>query len=459
MAVRGLNGDGHDFLDDAIRRGAAAVIVEHDLPVEPPIARVLVSDTRLALARLAATFFEINAPDRPRLRLVGVTGTNGKSTTTWFLRSILQARGAKTALLGTIEYDLTDRRLNAPLTTPGPIELCRHLAGSTAAGARYGVLEVSSHALDQRRTDGLDFDATVFTNLSGDHLDYHKTHEAYLESKCRLFANQRTNAWAVVNLDDPAARTVMDAARGRVRTFALDRTSADFRAEILDADIHSTQAIIRGKRFGFTVRVHLPGRYNVANALAAAAAASLLGVSHDAIKEGIERVAGVPGRLQSAVSADSPFSVLVDYAHTDDALAHALGTLAPLTRGRLICVFGCGGDRDRTKRPRMAAVAERLCDEVWVTSDNPRHEAPRAILDDIVMGFAQPPQCALHVEVDRRKAIQGAIESAAPDDTVLIAGKGHEAVQQIGDTVLEFDDVAIARACARSRTPVSEVVA
>ncbi len=458
VAVRGTDFDGHDFVADAMRRGAAAVIVEHDLPVEPPIARVLVSDTRGALARLAGTFFEINAPRRPRLRLLGVTGTNGKSTTAWFLRSILKAQGSKTAMLGTIEYDLADRHLDAPLTTPGPIELCRHLSRAATVGAKYGVLEVSSHALDQRRTDGLDFEAAVFTNLSGDHLDYHKTTEAYLQSKCRLFANQREDAWAVVNLEDPVAEEVISSAQGRVRTFALDHRSADFHAEIVEADIHGTDAIVFGKKFRIPVRVKLPGRYNVSNALAAAAAASLLDVDHEAIREGIEGVAGVPGRLQSASAADCPFTVLVDYAHTDDALAHALNTLAPLTRGRLICVFGCGGDRDRTKRPRMAAIADQLCDVAWVTSDNPRHEAPQAIVDDIVTGFAQPPQCSLHVEVDRHKAIQGAIESALPGDTILIAGKGHETIQQIGDTKLNFDDVAVAKACARSHVPASEVV-
>ncbi len=444
VALRGTGRDGHEFVDAAAAGGAASVVVERHVPAPPHLAVVRVADTRVALAKLAAAFYRLREPNR-RMQLIGVTGTNGKTTVAWMVRAILRAAGEPTALLGTVEYDLLAERRPAPLTTPGCLELCRCLSMARDAGASHAALEVSSHALDQRRCDGLDFVAAVFTNLSGDHLDYHRTMEAYFAAKRRLFEMLAPSAVAVINGDDAMAARLMEATRGRVVRYALELHTAEVRATIRRVDRGGTDFILHIGSGQVPICTSLIGRHNVLNALAAAATVHALGVDSGAIREGLEHIEGVPGRLQRAEPAGWPFSVFVDYAHTDDALRNVLTALRPLTAGRLVCVFGCGGDRDRTKRPRMAAAVEELADAAIVTSDNPRSEEPRAIIDEIVGGFPGARRCDVQLEVDRRLAIEKALAEARAGDTVLIAGKGHEDYQIVGDRVLRFDDLEVAR--------------
>lgn len=456
VAVKGERHDGRRFVGDALRAGAAAVVMDSaDEPADRPertnACIIRVADTRVALARLAAAYFGLSdnraLPGRgpADLTLVGVTGTNGKTTTTWLLRSILQAAGERPAVLGTVEYDLVGRRIAAPLTTPGSLMLCRHLAEARGAGATTAALEVSSHALDQRRTDGLRFAAGVFTNLTGDHLDYHGSFEAYRAAKQRLFEGLDEDAWAVVNTDDPSAEAMIASTRARVCRAAIDNSDADYTALVGESGLGGMHVVWKGPGVERRIALRLVGRFNVCNALLAAATAHCLGVPADAIVCGLESVHGVPGRLQRVEPLGHPFSVFVDYAHTDDALRNVLTTLRPLTPGRLFCVFGCGGDRDRSKRPRMGAVVAELADIAVVTSDNPRSETPLAIIEQILPGLATKDRRVVHVEPDRRQAIALAAAMAEPGDAVLVAGKGHETYQILSDRTISFDDVAVAR--------------
>ncbi len=456
VAVRGSGSDGHDFLDAARAAGATSVIVDRDVPGTPGAVVVRVDDTREAIAKLSGAFFGLRdvstrpPPTPSSFRLIGVTGTNGKTTVAWLLRSILRTAGHQAAMIGTVEYDLVDQRRTAALTTPGPLELCRNLAHARDAGATFGVLEVSSHALDQRRCDGLTFAVGVFTNISGDHLDYHGSIDAYVRAKRRLFEMLEPPAIAVINRDDPRGGSIEEACSVPVTTFGIDADGVDIGARVDSSDRSESRFVLRVPSTDLTIRLPLVGRFNVSNALAAAAAADALGIGPEQIRLGLERVTGVPGRLQRVEPKDCPFSVLVDYSHTDDALRSALEALRPLTAGRLLCVFGCGGDRDRGKRPRMAAAVGEVADVAYVTSDNPRTEDPRAIIEDILPGFGATPDCRVEVEADRRRAIETAIAEARPTDTVLIAGKGHESYQLVGDQVLSFDDVEVARECLQA---------
>lgn len=458
VAVRGVDSDGHDFVSAAAKSGASVIVADRELPVPASASVIVVEDTRVAIARLSAAFYGFSGGAPRGMRLVGVTGTNGKTTVAWLLRSIFREAGHRTALLGTIEYDLVAERLEAPLTTPGPLDLCRHLAAAREAGATFGVLEVSSHALDQRRCDGLSFCAAVFTNLSGDHLDYHGSMASYGKAKRRLFDLRTADGVAVVNIDDDMGRTLAAEFGESAISFALQNSDAVVTARIEQLGRRESRFVLCGREFERLVRFPLLGRHNIENAIAAAATAEALGVDPDAIVDGLQRVQQAPGRLQHAEPEGCPFSVLVDYAHTDAALATALQAVRPLTRGRLICVFGCGGDRDRAKRPRMAAAVASCADVAFVTSDNPRTEPPQAIIDEILRGFGKSPSCRVEVEADRRRAIQAAIREARPGDTVLIAGKGHETYQLVGDKVLSFDDVAVARECLKSQCAAEEVL-
>jgi len=449
VAVRGTSADGHHFLDAACRAGAAAIVVERETPVPAGACAIRVPDTRTALSKLAAAYHGLRGDGVRPMLLVAITGTNGKTTVAWLLRSILRAAGHRTALLGTVEYDLAGERLPSPLTTPGALELCGHLATAREHGATHAVMEVSSHALDQRRVDGLTFMAAVFTNLSGDHLDYHKSPEAYFAAKRRLFEMLAPASAAVINADDPHVEKLRRSTRARVVDYGIDSRAADWSAAIERMDRTGTHVRLSFTHRSGALHTAMIGRHNVQNLLAAAATADVMGVAWDAIREGLETCAGAPGRLQRAEPPGWPFSVFVDYAHTDDALRNVLTAVRPITTGRVICVFGCGGDRDRTKRPRMAAVAEELADVVFVTSDNPRTERPEAIVEEIVAGFQRDGRCRVEVEVDRRRAIRAAIDEAGEGDTVLIAGKGHENYQIVGRETLPFDDVEEARKCMK----------
>ncbi len=471
VALRGTARDGREFIEQARQRGALAIIgealpgevgtaaaapAEHAaMPYEAEAGKLtlITPDARLALARLAARYFGL---ERQSPRLIGVTGTNGKSTTVFMATSILRSAGKRCGMLGTVQYDLCSRTVTADMTTPGPLELCGYLAECRDSGAEFATLEVSSHALDQKRSDGLRFAAAGFTNLTGDHLDYHRTMEAYAEAKARLFAGLQADAVAVVNADDPAAQRMVRDCRARVVRYGLD-SAAEVHARI-------TRETLRGTLYRMHIDGHdlvlenaIVGRHNVYNALCAAALAHGCGVGLEAIEKGLAAVRNIPGRLQRVPCGG--FDVFVDYAHTDDALRNVLRVLRPLTRRRLIAVFGCGGDRDRSKRPRMARAAAEFADAIIVTSDNPRTEHPEAIIQEILSGFDESARRRVTVEADRRVAIQVALTCAQPGDCVLIAGKGHENYQIIGREKISFDDVDVAIQAAAALAPVQGAAA
>ncbi len=448
VAVPGTAVDGHRYIDRAVAAGAAAVVCSDAAaaPAGGEVAVAVVGDARVAVARLAQA---VRGWPARKLQCIAVTGTNGKTTVAHLVRELLAAAGHSPAMLGTIAYETGRRTAPAQTTTPDPVLLAELTDEMAADGRTHLVMETSSHALDQRRTAGLAFDAAVFTNLSGDHLDYHGTMDEYARAKRRLFAELAADATAVINRDDPAGESMADATPAAVRWYGLS-PAADVWAKIRRIDAGGTAFALRAGQREIECRTPLIGRHNVYNGLAALAVCDALGVPLEVAAEALGGVAAVPGRLQR-VDTDEPFDVFVDYAHTDDALANVLGSLRPLTKGRLILVFGCGGDRDRTKRPRMAATAERLADVLVVTSDNPRSERPEAILDDILAGLSPEARSAATVRADRRAAIAAAVSGAAARDVVLIAGKGHETYQVLGDRRVHFDDAEVAAEALRAR--------
>ena len=441
VAINGTNDDGRKYARDAVARGASVLIGEGLAQLEGTLV-IDVPDARAVLAGLAARWHGLDQTLGRQMKLAGVTGTNGKSTTAFMTGAILRAAGRRCGVIGTVYYDLCSRSVTANMTTPGPIELAGYLRECADAGAAAAVLEVSSHALSQRRTDGLRFDAAAFTNLTGDHLDYHETFERYRDAKARLFQSLDESAVAVVNRDDHNHERMIDGCAARKILYSLNG-AAEISARITRETIRGTHYVLRidGRELGLENTV--VGRHNVYNAMTAAGLAHALGAPIDAIADGLSRVRNVPGRLQR-VPSSTDFDVFVDYAHTDDALKNVLSVLRPLTRGRLIVVVGCGGDRDRSKRPRMGRVAAELADAVIITSDNPRSEDPQRIIDDIVAGIDADARRRVVVEPDRRSAIRVAMGAAASGDVVLIAGKGHEDYQIIGETRSHFDDVEVA---------------
>ena len=440
VALRGNAADGHGFIEAAVAAGAAAVVCEDASSVPRGVATAIAGDTRLAVARLAQA--SRGWPAR-KLTCIAVTGTNGKSTVAHLVREILRAAGFSPAMLGTISYETGKRSLAAVNTTPDPVILAELMDEMVADGRTHLVMEASSHALDQKRTEGLEFRAAIFTNLSGDHLDYHGTMERYAQAKQCLFAGLAPGALAVINRDDPAGELMASASPAAVYWYGLS-PAADIWATIDRIDADGTEfTIVRGQQ-RIAARTPLIGRHNIYNCLAAAGACSQgLGLEMETIARTLEAVRNVPGRLQR-VEADAPFGVFVDYAHTDDALVNVMTALRPVTRNKLTVVFGCGGDRDRTKRPRMAAAAEKYADRVIITCDNPRSEDPAAIIEEIRAGLSKAGDARAIVEPDRATAIALAIEGAQAGDVVLIAGKGHESYQVIGDERIHFDDVEVA---------------
>ena len=443
VAMPGTAHDGHAFIDNAISNGAVAVLVQDDRArpdaffLHTGVIKIVVPEVRRALGRIAANFY-----GRPshRVRLIGVTGTNGKTTTTHLIKSVMESAGESVGLIGTIEHLVGEERIPATHTTPDAIELNSLLARMVKAGCRSVVMEVSSHALAQRRVEGLEFQMAVFTNLTQDHLDYHGTMKEYFRAKKILFDGLGPSAFAVTNLDDPNGGLIVDGCAARVISYAVS-ARAEVRARDIDLAIDGVRFLIEegGKRTA--IRSPLTGKFNVSNLLAAYAAGRGLGISPETIAQGICAVKAVRGRFEQLV-APAGWTAVIDYAHTPDALENCLTAIhdiaGPGHQGRVITIFGCGGNRDAGKRPLMGAIASRLSDVVVLTSDNPRDEDPDEIIDQIAGGLVAGPE--VRKESDRRKAIVLGLSMARRGDVVLIAGKGHETYQIVRDTRMHFSD-------------------
>jgi UDP-N-acetylmuramoyl-L-alanyl-D-glutamate--2,6-diaminopimelate ligase len=450
VAVRGAHFDGHKFTEQAIERGASAIVVERP-ESHSRATSLVVADSRIALADLAFTFFKKPAL---RLKMAGVTGTNGKTTTTFLIKHICENAGLRCGLIGTVRYEIGERVLPATRTTPESLDLQELLAQMAAAGCKAAVMEVSSHALAQERTRGLEWDVAVFTNLTQDHLDFHRTMANYFEAKARLFTGlkiqpNKKEPSAVINIDDRHGEQLVNRLKDYdlpVVTYGMS-ARADFRASNYRAEFSGTSFQLDARGKIYLVRVPLIGRFNVLNAMAALAAANSLGVSlRDAVLS-LAKSPQVPGRLE-AVPAKRQFQIFVDYAHTDDALLNVLKTLRELGPRRLIVVFGAGGDRDHQKRPLMGRVADQNADYSIITSDNPRKEDPLAIIAEVRKGFHSDN---FETVPDRAEAIARAIALAQPRDIILIAGKGHETYQEFADHTIPFDDRQMALRALENR--------
>jgi UDP-N-acetylmuramoyl-L-alanyl-D-glutamate--2,6-diaminopimelate ligase len=464
VAVRGFHSDGHQFIPQAVQQGATAIVTEkgHNEAVFRDTPLIVVDDSRRALALLAAAFY--GHPSQ-KLKLVGITGTNGKTTTTYLIKSIIEAAGRKAGLIGTIDYLVGDRVYTAPNTTPESLDLQRFLAEMVGLGVEYCVMEVSSHALALGRTVGCEFGVAGFTNLTQDHLDFHESMESYFGVKLLLFAGLSPNAFAVINSDDMLATKIIGATRAKVLTTGLSER-ADIRPSgSIGHGVHGLSFSVVTPSGMISVESSLVGRHNIYNILSAIGIGTALGFTGDEIARGINAMRAVPGRMEK-VDEGQPFSVVADYAHTEDALVRLLEAVREITAGKVITVFGCGGDRDRTKRPKMGAAAVNGSDIVIVTSDNPRTEDPLSIIGEIEKGMEatglRVPACDLVHAIasgktpycvipDRHAAIAAAINIAGRGDVVVLAGKGHEDYQIIGDRKIHFDDREVAREEIRKR--------
>src|SRR6476660_1808502 len=443
VALRGEKADGHQFIGHAIDKGASVIVVEREQK-DPRVTCLLVENTRTALADLSAAFY--GHPAR-KLKLSAVTGTNGKTTTAFLIKHICERAGLRWGLVGTVRYEIGERILPAIRTTPESLDLQELLAQIANAGCKAAVMEVSSHALAQDRTRGLEWNVAVFTNLTQDHLDFHGTMENYFDAKMKLFTGlgsqkKKRKPIAIVNIDDRYGEQLLDKIDKRVAVITYGMgMRAEFRVSNYRAEFGGTSYQLDAHGKSYLVRLPLIGRFNVTNSLAALTAADALGIPLRNAVLSLGKAPQVPGRLE-LVPAKRQFQVFVDYAHTPDALANVLKTLRELEPRRLIAVFGCGGDRDRQKRPLMAQMADGLADYSIITSDNPRKEDPSAIIAETEKGFRSN-----HYEkiVDRTEAINRAIALAGPRDIVLVAGKGHENYQEFADYTVPFDDIQVAR--------------
>ena len=448
VALRGEKSDGHDFIGQAIEKGATVIVAER-AEKNSRTTFVVVENTRTAMADLAARFY--NFPAR-KLKLAGVTGTNGKTTTTFLIKHICEKAGMRCGLLGTVRYEIGERVLPASRTTPESLDLQELLAQIRDAGCKAAAMEVSSHALAQERARDLEFEVAVFTNLTQDHLDYHGTMENYFEAKAKLFEqlarqDKKKKPVAVINVDDRYGQKLIAKIKDKVSVVTFGTgVKADFRASNYRMEFGGTSYQLDARGKSYLVRVPLIGRFNVANSLAALATANALGIGLREAVVSLGKSPQVPGRLEM-VPAKRQFQVFVDYAHTPDALLNVLKTLRELEPRRLIVVFGCGGNRDREKRPLMGAVADHNADYAIITSDNPRKEDPDKIIAEIEKGFHGD-----HFEkiTDRAAAISRAVELAQPRDIVLIAGKGHENYQEFADHTVPFEDIQVARRAIES---------
>ncbi|MGB8954776.1 MAG: UDP-N-acetylmuramoyl-L-alanyl-D-glutamate--2,6-diaminopimelate ligase [Tumebacillaceae bacterium] len=450
VALRGYTVDGHDYVQKAVEAGASAVVVEQAIEgLAAP--QVVVRDTRAAIAVLASVFYR--HPSK-KMKLIGITGTNGKTTTTFLIDRVLQDAGFKTGLIGTIIARIGDEEIEMVNTTPEALELQTMFKRMHDIGTQYVVMEVSSHAVELKRVAGIDFHTAIFTNLTQDHLDYHETMEAYRHAKSKFFSQLGStyaddladNKFAIVNVDDPEADFFIAASMAQGITYGIDNPS----------DVRATNVQIKAEGVSFSVEsyagtldfhLQMTGKFSVYNALAAIAACLVEGISLQQIKESLESVAGVNGRFER-VRAGQDFQVIVDYSHTPDSLENAMKTVREFAKGNVYCIVGCGGDRDAGKRPIMAKIAADYADLAILTSDNPRTEDPERILDDMEAGVAGMQGRYVRI-TDRTVAIKFAVEKAKADDVILIAGKGHETYQIIGRTKHHFDDREVAAQAIR----------
>lgn len=449
IALRGYKIDGYKFIDNAIKKGARTIVSQRDFAPPENVVKVLVKDARAASGLIAANFY--GNPSK-KLRITGVTGTNGKTTVTYIIENILKEAGKPTGVIGTINYRIGAKLLPAANTTPGPLELQALFDRMLTSGVKDVVMEVSSHSLDQGRVDHVLFDVGIFTNITKEHLDYHKTIKKYFDTKVKLFDKLKTGAVAVLNNDDRMVSGLKNRIENRVLTYGLNRKS-DIMACDIKLSMDNASFTIKTPRGAFAVSTKLIGRHNISNILASVAAAIALKIPLAVIKKGIESFRAVPGRLE-LVNEGQPFKIFVDYAHTEDALYNVLSLLREIAPDKnIITVFGCGGNRDSAKRPLMGNIACRFSDRVVVTSDNPRFEDPFAIISQIESGIRNEFSNYEIVE-DRRDAINKALKMASKGDVVVIAGKGHEKYQIVKDRTLPFDDCAVARELLKPCTSV-----
>lgn len=454
VAVKGEQVDGHRYVSSALSSGAAALVMQESIAgVDCPYLRV--ADSRKALGHLGSRFY---GDPSGRLRMIGITGTNGKTTTAYVCKTLLEAVGGKVGLIGTVAYQIGTETIPASHTTPGALELQQLLKRMVDGGCSAAVMEVSSHALAQDRVIGCEYDVAVFSNLTQDHLDFHKTMEEYFQAKLRLFTGltgtKKPNKRAIINGDDPSGTRMASLTAAPVWTYGI-KSKADLRAEQVRLSLSGTTFMAATPAGTFQVDSHLVGEHNVYNMLAAIGVALHEGATIDQVRQAVTRVTNVPGRFERVIAGQS-FAVVVDYAHTEDALVRLLSAAQALKAGRIITVFGCGGDRDRGKRPKMGRAAVQQSDVVILTSDNPRTENPLSILDEVEVGVKEALQQRAHVKyqkvADRREAIATAMRIAQPGDMVLIAGKGHEDYQIIGTKKFHFDDREVARDAIRELT-------
>ncbi len=438
IAVKGYARDGSKFIDEAVAKGVSAVISDSKLALPEGVTNVSVADARKILSSIAVNFY---GDPSERLKVIGITGTNGKTTITYIIESIIKSLGAGTGVIGTVNYRIAGNVKPAKNTTPGSLELQSLLSEMVRAGLKYAVMEVSSHALDQERVSGVKFDAGVFTNITSDHLDYHKTVSEYFRAKARIFSHLKKDGAAIINYDDGMARSLKTAVRAKVLTYGASPAS-DIKAVNIRTSIDGSAFDAVTPSGSFTIESGLVGMHNISNCLAAIAVSQILGINNSTIADGIKALGTIPGRLEP-VEKGQAFKVFVDYAHTEDALSNVLSMLKKSASARILTVFGCGGDRDRSKRPLMGAAACRFSDMAIVTSDNPRFEDPMEIIRDIEAGI-KGHFSNYDIVPDRREAIQKAISAAKDGDIVLIAGKGHEDYQIVKDSVTHFDDREVA---------------
>ncbi len=433
VAISGFEVDGHDFVDDAIQKGAGVLVVEHDTG-EKSIPVIRVGNTRQTVALLANRYYGEPAEG---LQILGITGTNGKSTVAFLLESVLANAGLEVGLMGTLVYQWKGKKETAGRTTPDSIELFHLLRKMNDDGVRCVVMEVSSHALALDRILGIQYNTAVFTNLSRDHLDFHSSMEEYGRCKAKLFEMLSDEGCGVVNGDDPAVDRIVEMARGKIVRYGEESTKLDYKIESIQHSAGKNHFIMRHNKKTIPVETHLRGRFNIMNCAAAAICGLEMGLDESLVREGISRIRTVRGRMETIQSIEG-FKVVIDYAHTPEALYNVLTATREFTENQLILVFGCGGDRDRGKRPEMGSIAVDYADVIFVTSDNPRRENPEVIIRDILDGI-EINKKVVSIS-DRRAAIHAALDEAKPGDVVLIAGKGHETYQEVGTQRCPFDD-------------------